>query len=97
VDLLPGVRLLETGGHTPGHQSVLVTTPTDGPFLLAIDAIYNRAQLAADDWGAYADREAARLSARRIQALAEQTGATLVYGHDAAQWRDLRHAPEHYD
>ncbi len=97
VDLLPGVRLLETGGHTPGHQSVLVTTPTDGPFLLAIDAIYNRVQLAADDWGAYADREAARASARRIQALAEQTGATLVYGHDAAQWRDLRHAPEHYD
>ena len=96
VDLLPGVRLLETGGHTPGHQSVLVTTLTDGPLLLAIDAIYNPAQLAADDWGAYADQEAARASARKVQALAAATGATLVYGHDPEQWQGLRHAPDYY-
>ncbi len=96
LDLLPGVRLLATSGHTPGHQSLLVTTPTDGPFLLAIDAIYNRAQLAADDWGAYADADAARASARRLQALAEETGATLIYGHDAEQWATLRRAPEFY-
>ncbi len=95
VELLPGVRLLDTTGHTPGHQSLLVTT-ADGPFLLAIDAIYNRAQLAADDWGAYADRDAARASARKVQDLAARTGATLIYGHDAEQWATLRHAPERY-
>jgi N-acyl homoserine lactone hydrolase len=96
VDLAPGVRLLLTEGHAIGHQSVLVETPHDGPFLLAIDAIYSRAQLAADDWGAYIDKDAARASARRVQEIAAATGATLVYGHDAAQWAELRHAPGWY-
>jgi N-acyl homoserine lactone hydrolase len=96
VDLVPGVRLLETSGHTVGHQSVLVTAPPDGAFLLAIDAIYHRAQLAADDWGAFVDADAARASARKVQALAQDTGATLIYGHDAEQWAGLRHAPAYY-
>lgn len=96
VDLAPGVRLLLTEGHAVGHQSVLVETPHEGTFLLAIDAIYSRAQLAADDWGAYIDKEAARASARRVQEIAAELGATLVYGHDAAQWAELRHAPEWY-
>lgn len=97
TDLASGVRLLDTTGHAVGHQSLLVQTARDGAFLLAIDAIYNREQLAAGDWGAYADAEAARASARKVQDLARETGATLVYGHDAAQWQTLRHAPEYYE
>ena len=97
TDLLPGVRLLESSGHTRGHQSVLVRLGSGRAFLLAIDAIYNREQLAADDWGAYRDPVAARASARKVQELAAETGATLVYGHDAEQWRSLQHAPDFYE
>ena len=43
------------------------------------------------------DPDAARASARRVQDLAASTGATLVYGHDAALWDGLRHAPAHYE
>lgn len=96
-DLLPGVRLIRTDGHVVGHQAVLVTTERSGQFLLAIDTIYSGAQLAADDWGAYGDQEAARASARRVQQLAAETGATLVYGHDSNQWDSLIHAPEFYE
>lgn len=96
TDLAPGVRLLRTDGHAVGHQSVLVTLPGGARFLLAIDAIYSRDQIAADDWGAYVDADAARASANRVQDLAATLGATLVYGHDAAQWQQLRHAPEWY-
>jgi N-acyl homoserine lactone hydrolase len=39
TELLPGLTLLETSGHTPGHQSVLVRLPQTGPVLLAIDAV----------------------------------------------------------
>jgi N-acyl homoserine lactone hydrolase len=68
-----------------------------GPaFLLAIDTVYTANQLATDDWGAYQDKDAARASAARVQALATERGATLVYGHDPAQWATLRHAPEFY-
>jgi len=96
TDLIPGVRLLRTDGHAVGHQSVLVTLPSGARFLLAIDAIYSRDQLAADDWGAYVDADAARASAHRVQDLAATLGATLVFGHDAERWAQLRHAPEWY-
>jgi len=39
TELLPGLTLLETSGHAPGHQSVLVRLPRTGPVLLAIDAV----------------------------------------------------------
>ncbi len=36
--LLPGLELLETSGHVPDHQSVLVRLPKTGAILLTIDA-----------------------------------------------------------
>src|SRR5713226_7508008 len=39
TELLPGLSLIETSGHAPGHQSVLVRLPQAGPVLLAIDAV----------------------------------------------------------
>src|SRR6266705_4440922 len=37
--ILPGLTVLETSGHAPGHQSVLVRLPQTGAVLLAIDAV----------------------------------------------------------
>ena len=37
TELLPGLTLIETSGHTPGHQSVLLDLPATGKVLLAID------------------------------------------------------------
>jgi N-acyl homoserine lactone hydrolase len=96
-DLVPGVRLVATPGHAAGHQAVLVELPGGESFLLAIDTIYTADQLAADDWDAYQDKDAARASAARVQALAAAHNATLVYGHDAPQWATLRHAPGFYE
>jgi N-acyl homoserine lactone hydrolase len=95
-ELVPGVTLLLAEGHTPGHQAVLVELPGAQPLLLAIDTIYTSGQLAADDWGAYSDKDAARASAARLQRIATERNALLVYGHDAAQWATLRHAPAWY-
>lgn len=39
LDLAPGVELLRLGGHTPGQAVVLVQT-SDGPVLLASDAVH---------------------------------------------------------
>lgn len=39
-DLLPGLRIIRTPGHTPGHQSVLVNTD-DGVVCIAGDAANN--------------------------------------------------------
>lgn len=37
VDVLPGLRLIQTPGHSRGHQSVVVSTP-EGPVCIAGDA-----------------------------------------------------------
>jgi len=97
TEIAPGVRLLETSGHVPGHQSVLVRLPRTGPVILAIDAIYTPENVETDNWGVYMDRDRARASARRLMELARAERAMLVYGHDPAQWATLRKAPQYYD
>lgn len=99
--LVPGVELIETSGHVPGHQSVLVRLPKTGPVLLAADAITRAAHLDAEtrEIGQYdADPEATRASTRKLAELAQREGVKLiVLGHDPDQWRTLRLAPEYYD
>ncbi|KOV89436.1 N-acyl homoserine lactonase family protein [Streptomyces sp. NRRL B-3648] len=99
TELLPGVQLVESSGHVQGHQSVLVRLPRTGAVLLAADAVpaaeyldpERRAMTPFD-----VDEAAVRASTRRLVELAEATGALLVHGHDAQQWRTLRTAPTAY-
>ncbi|MHB8753105.1 MAG: N-acyl homoserine lactonase family protein, partial [Aggregatilineales bacterium] len=39
TELLPGLELIDTSGHVPGHQSVLVRLPKTGAVVLTIDAV----------------------------------------------------------
>jgi glyoxylase-like metal-dependent hydrolase (beta-lactamase superfamily II) len=88
------VVLIPTPGHTPGHQSLRVRRGTGGDLVLAADACYtrenmDRALLPAVVWDA---AEMAR-SLGRLRALRDREGATIVFGHDPAQWQELAHAP----
>lgn len=95
--LAPGVELVATPGHAPGHQSLLVRLPNTGPMLFTADAVYTEALWRADEIGAAADPVAARASMARLRDLAARTGARVIFGHDAAQWASMRHAPAFYD
>lgn len=92
------LRMVFTPGHTLGHQSFLVTLPGSGAFLLAADAVYT-----LDHWrekalpGFVASTVDAVRSVRKLRALAERTGATLVAGHDPEAWPAFRQAPAYYD
>ncbi len=97
VEIAPGVTLLKTPGHVPGHMSVAVDLPRSGTIVIGIDAIYVQDNLDKDNWGAYTDPDAARASARRLVELAERTGGLLLYGHDPAQWATLKKSPEFYE
>jgi N-acyl homoserine lactone hydrolase len=91
------VRLLETPGHAAGHMSLLIELPDTGPVLLTADACDNR-----DQWEGKAyvralhSREQAASSLERLHRLAEDTGALLVFGHDARNWAERQHAPAAY-
>lgn len=96
VELAPGVELIESSGHVPGHMSVLVRLPTSGAMLLTIDAVYVQENLDTDNWAGQGDPEVARASAHRLAAIADREHATMVFGHDPAQWAGLRMAPAFY-
>lgn len=99
TELLPGIELIETSGHVPGLQSVLVRLPQTGPVLLAIDAITGEGQLAPDSRAILQDMDldAKRASVRKLRGIAEREGVRLiVFGHDAEQWRTLRKSPAFY-
>jgi N-acyl homoserine lactone hydrolase len=89
TELLPGIELIETSGHVPGHQAVLVRLPETGPVLLAIDAIPNRSHLDPDTREITqfdSEEGGVRASTRKLVELAEREGVKLiVFGHDAEQ------------
>ncbi len=98
--ITPGVELIETSGHVPGHQSVLVRLPNTGPVLLMIDAVPLSSMLDPDTRIVFPgdeDEAATRASTRKAAEVARREEvALIVYGHDAEQWPTLRHAPEFY-
>jgi len=93
--LCPGVALLETPGHSPGHLSLLVRLPQTGVVLLTGDAISRPAEFEEGFGGAW-DETRARASAQRLMSIAEREQAMVIYGHDPEQWPTLRKAPEFY-
>jgi N-acyl homoserine lactone hydrolase len=97
AEIVPGLTLLETPGHAPGHLSLLVRLARTGPVVLAVDAISRRAELEhgfnAGSW----DEARALASARRLVELAGREQAWLVFGHDPDQRHEIRPAPEIYD
>jgi N-acyl homoserine lactone hydrolase len=84
TDILPGLRVIATPGHTVGHQCVAVEAGAGSPDLLIGDAAYTPRQFAAtgaDDElpdGQASDRAAWWESLRRIRAVA---GARVHFCH----------------
>src|SRR6266571_5360564 len=88
------VVLLPTYGHTPGHQSVRVRSGKGTDFVLTADACYTRETMDRDVlpntlW----DPAEMSRSLARLREYRDRQCATVVYGHDAAQWHELRRAP----
>jgi N-acyl homoserine lactone hydrolase len=100
TQLLPGLELIETSGHVPGHQSVLVRLPKTGTILLTIDAVPFAAGFTRDeqDDGSNPDAEAIRASTIKLLDLVERERVGLViFGHDKEQWETLNKAPAFYE
>ncbi|MCE7987887.1 MAG: N-acyl homoserine lactonase family protein [Caldilinea sp. CFX5] len=104
TELLPGLELIETSGHVPGHQSVLVRLPKTGAVLLPIDAVPFGAGFSRDapeDGSGSplgADAAAIHASTLKLLDLVEREQIKLViFGHDQGQWDMLKKAPAFYE
>ena len=76
-ELIEGIRVLHTPGHTPGCISLAMTVAGEA-WILAQDAVKHRKELTSGDVEVAADRSAARASLERIRRLAR----VVVPGHD---------------
>ena len=100
TELLPGLTLIETSGHAPGHQSVLVRLPQTGKVLLTIDAVMMQRLFTPDRkaWPNDDNEEQLRASTRKLLDLVEREQVALViFGHDGLQWQTLKKAPAYYE
>jgi N-acyl homoserine lactone hydrolase len=86
ADILSGIRVLPTPGHTAGHQSLLVDT-VEGPTLLVGQAVYSAEEWNGTDDPAVSglpsapDSAAYRVSRLAVHALGPRS---VLFGHDLA-------------
>jgi len=92
-EIVPGVHVALTDGHTPGHQSLVVDLPS-GRFVIAGDAAYLREQIDRQIPPAVTtDEYAAVRSLARLRAFETRDQARILINHDPRLWQDLVLAP----
>lgn len=88
------VVALPTPGHTAGHQSLWIRGG-GRHFVLTSDACYTREHFEKTILPSNAfDSRRMTESLALLRGMRERQGVELLYGHDAAQWRELPHAPK---
>ena len=97
VQLFRGIRGITAPGHAPGLMALLFELPNSGSILLCTDAIDTQEHLEHDIWDHCPDPVTAKESAEKLNRIAADENATMLFGHDLAQWRTLRLAPQYYD
>jgi N-acyl homoserine lactone hydrolase len=93
TEILPGLSILATPGHSPGHLSLMLDLPT-GTVLLTADALSRPAELHERRFAGAWDAAQAEAQALRLMELAATRRATVIFGHDPAQWPLLPKAPQ---
>ncbi len=97
---VPGLRALETPGHTAGHMSLWIELPKGPPILLAGDAadLSENIEQEVAPGLCWCDREEMALeSIRKLKRTARETGAVIWPNHDLAFFRSRKPFPEWYE
>ena len=95
AEIAPGVRAVLTAGHTPGHQSFVVSLDESvggGGFVFAFDAAdltENIEREVAVGSRIGADPEVSVAQIRKLKQIAADRGYRLVPGHDPVVWPAL--------
>ncbi|MFQ5897363.1 MAG: N-acyl homoserine lactonase family protein [Candidatus Methylomirabilia bacterium] len=97
LELVPGVTVLRSDGHTPGHQSLLVELPESGPIILAGDCCYWQEHIDLERVpGVVWNPTQALHSIKRLKTLARLVKGQIFPGHDPAFWPSVRQPPDCY-
>jgi N-acyl homoserine lactone hydrolase len=97
AEIVPGVTVLRSDGHTPGHQSLLVELPESGPVILAGDCCYWQESIDKEiPPGVVWDPTRAMHSIKRLKTIARLMGGRVFPSHDPVFWASAIQAPDAY-
>jgi N-acyl homoserine lactone hydrolase len=101
-ELLPGIDLVTTPGHAPGHQSLVVRgLPNTGTVILASDAAHSHVEFEEERRDPNQDEETIETmlaSIRKLKRIRDAENATVLLNHDAEHWStDYKLLPDYYD
>jgi len=96
--ILPGVSVIKTPGHTPGHQSILVQLASGNSYIFSGDVISLEENLTlkipgSNTWNAQQTMD----SIYRLEHLSSLLKAEIIPSHDIARWKGLKKSPEFYE
>lgn len=96
VEVLPGVTLIQTPGHTPGCMSMQVDLADSGTMIFTSDAVFMGASYGPPVFPGVLinNLEQFYSSVEKLRGIQEKTNAMMVFGHDADQIHQLRTGPE---
>lgn len=75
---IPGIRLVPTPGHTPGHVSIQITSGS-ARALVTGDSFHHPCQIARPDWAAAVDHDRAESTATRQRMLEDVVGTDVLF------------------
>lgn len=98
VEIVPGVSVIYTPGHTWGTMSLRVDLENEGTKIFTSDAVYLGQSWGPPAVGAAIVWDSLRWleSVEKLRGIADATGAEMIFGHDAEQRGSLRLAPDGY-
>jgi 4-pyridoxolactonase len=97
-EVLPGITLIETPGHSVGHLSVIIRPGGETPpMVFPVDVAYTRHNL--EDrvlMGLHSDPRELLDSMNRIDNIARKIGGKIFYSHDPKEFATYTLAPGYY-
>ena len=96
-EIVPGVKLFETPGHTSGHYSLLVEMQNETSMLFAGDAAYTKMTLETEIIGGFhLDPTDSVESIRRLNYLSRTKSADIYPSHELEPFLTWKLAPAYY-
>jgi N-acyl homoserine lactone hydrolase len=97
-EVVPGLNMIDTRGHTEGHQSAVVELPRSGTIVLPFDAGDLQENFDAEILpGESVDDAAAMAAIRRLKSILVQRTGRMILFHDPVAIQTTTLAPAFYD
>lgn len=78
AEILPGIRCINTPGHTPGHTSFVISS-ADAQLVCAGDVVHHPIQLIKPDWSMLTDAANEQSKESRIRVIERASGPDTIF------------------